>query len=290
MTSPLLVILGETASGKTALALELAQKLDGEIICADSWTVYRGFSIGTAKPTLEEQQLVPHHLLDVADPIVGFSAAVFQRMAKQAINEISGRGKLPIMVGGTGLYIDSVIYDYSFLPASDPNLRAELNDMTLQSLLRRTEDMGLDVSMIDIRNKRRVIRLIENQGVMPTKKPLRENTLILGIARPREELETRIVTRVQKMVSDGLVDEVRDLGQRYGWGCEPMKAPGYRAFGELAQGRITLKMAEGRTVQQHLQLAKKQRTYFKRNSSIQWIDDRSNVSDIVDIATTTLNK
>src|ERR1700741_165618 len=110
--SPIVVIVGETASGKTALSIKLAKKLNGEVICADSWTVYKGFDIGTAKPTVDEQQGSPHHLLDVAVPVEGFSAAVFKRMAKQAIKDITYRGKLPIIVGGTGLYIDSILYDY----------------------------------------------------------------------------------------------------------------------------------------------------------------------------------
>jgi tRNA dimethylallyltransferase len=109
-----ITIAGLTASGKTALALDLAEVLDGEIICADSWTVYKGFDIGTAKPTAEEQARAPHHLLDVADPSVGFSAAIFKRMADEAIADIRSRGKTPIIVGGTGLYIDAVLYDYSF--------------------------------------------------------------------------------------------------------------------------------------------------------------------------------
>ena len=287
---PLVVILGETASGKTALGLDLAAQLEGEIICADSWTVYKGFDIGTAKPTAEEQALVPHHLLDVADPAVGFSAAVFQRMAKHAIADIAARGKLPIMVGGTGLYIDSVIYDYSFLPASDPTLRQELNGLSLDELLVRAAALQLDTSAIDTRNKRRVIRLIENNGVLPTKQPLRGNTIVLGMRRPSAELRQRVVDRIDGMVKDGLVDEVRRMGEQYGWDCEPMKAPAYRAFSEYIQGKISLDEAKERSVQNDLKLAKKQRTYFRRNSSIHWIDNRSKLSDIVDLITTSLNK
>lgn len=271
---PLLVIVGETASGKTALAIELAKRLDGEIICADSWTVYRGFDIGTAKPTIEERQGIPHHLLDVADPAVGFSAAVFQRLAKQQITEIVTRGKLPIMVGGTGLYIDSVIFDYSFLPPSDPALRQELNTMNLADLVKRATAADFDLSKIDIRNKRRVIRLIENNGAFPTKLPLRENTVLLGLRRPVDELRSRIVARVDAMVAAGLANEVRRLGERYGWDCEPMKAPAYRAFREYVQGAATLEATKQQVVRNDLLLAKKQRTYFRRNSSIQWISDQ----------------
>jgi len=284
---PLIVIVGETASGKSALAMELAEKLGGELICADSWTVYRGFDIGTAKPTAEDQALVPHHLLDVADPSVGFSAAEFQRLAKQAIADIVVRGKLPIMVGGTGLYIDSVLYDYSFLPASDPTLRNELNAMSLENLIKKAESMELDMSGIDLRNKRRVIRLIENNGVRPSKKPMRENTLVIGMKRPLEELRERIIARIDTMVEQGFPDEVRRLGEQYGWDCEPMRAPGYRAFADFVLGKISLQDAKDRFRQNDLQLAKKQRTWFKRNDSIQWVSDPSYA---VDIATTFLNK
>lgn len=288
--APLLVVVGETASGKTALGIDLAQRLNGEIICADSWTVYRGFDIGTAKPTQAEQSGVPHHLLDVANPAVGFSAAVFQRMAQQAIADIVARGKLPIMVGGTGLYIDSVLFDYSFLPPSDPAVRQQLNALSLADLLIRAEERGLDISSIDTRNKRRVIRLIENSGVLPTKKPLRDNTLVLGLRRDPHELQQRIVARAEAMIEAGLEGEVRRLGERYGWDCEPMKAPAYRAMRDYIQGAISLEIAKERMVQNDLKLAKKQRTWFKRNSSIQWLDDRSKITDIVELVTTSLNK
>lgn len=284
---PLVVILGETASGKSALAMELAERYGGEIICADSWTVYRDFDIGTAKPTAQDRAQVSHHLLDVADPLEGFSAAVFQRMAKQAIDDIWARGKLPMLVGGSGLYIDSILYDYSFLPPSDPSLREELNGLSLEGLLERVGELGLDTTGIDLRNKRRIIRLIENNGVRPGKKGLRPNTLILGVRRPLEELRGRIEQRVEAMVAQGLPNEVKQLGERYGWDCEPMRAPGYRAFAEFVQGRSTLAAAKERFIQNDLHLAKKQRTWFKRNSGTHWLTNRYKVDDLV---TTFLNK
>lgn len=288
--SPLLVIVGETASGKTALSIELAQNLDGEIICADSWTVYKGFDIGTAKPTNEEQQGIPHHLLNVANPSEGFSAAIFQRMAKKAISDTSARGKLPIMVGGTGLYTDAILYDYSFLPPSDPVQRTGLNAMSLEDLLHKAESLHLDLSGIDTRNKRRVIRLIENNGIMPTKSPLRANTLVLGIRRPIDDLRERIVQRVDAMVEAGLAEETARLGEKYGWDCEPMKAPAYRAFRHYCEGDITLVEAKFRMVQNDLQLAKKQRTWFKRNESIHWIEPGYQIEDITKLVLKTLSK
>jgi tRNA dimethylallyltransferase len=271
------------------MAMELARRLGGELICADSWTVYEGFDIGTAKPSRADRAEVPHHLLDVADPREGFSVVLFKRLAQTAIEDISARGKLPIVVGGTGLYIDALLYDYSFLPATSPELRKELNSLSLPELLERAEAADYDLSGIDIRNKRRVIRLIENAGQRPTKQPLRVNTLILGIRRDPAELKSRIERRIDAMVAAGFPDEVKSLGEQYGWNNEPMKAPGYRAFADYVQGKISLEMAKERFRQNDLQLAKKQRTWFKRNSSIHWLSDRSKIDAIVDLVTTNLN-
>lgn len=285
--SPLVVIVGETASGKSALAMELAEQFDGELICADSWTVYKGFDIGTAKPSPADRVRVPHHLLDVADPAEGFSAVLFQRLAKEAIADITARGKLPIMVGGTGLYIDSVLYDYQFLPPSDPKLREELNALSLSELLERAAALELDTVGIDLRNKRRVIRLIENNGQRPSKQALRENTLVLGIKVPRDELQERITGRVDIMLRQGLEDETWQLAERYGWEAEPMKGIGYVEWHEYFAGSLGLAETRQRIIKASMDLAKRQRTWFKRNSGIQWVSDRSKA---IEITTTFLNK
>jgi tRNA dimethylallyltransferase len=285
--SPLIVVVGETSSGKSALALELAKRFDGELICADSWTVYRDFDIGTAKPTIAEQAVVPHHLLDVAEPRTGFSAVLFQKLAQRAIADIASRGKLPIMVGGTGLYIDSVLFDYSFLPPSDPGVRSELNAMDLEQVLARANKLELDTTGIDLRNKRRVIRLIENNGQRPVRHDIRPNTLVLGIAVERGYLRDRIAQRVDAMLAAGLEQEVQSLSERYGWEAEPMKGIGYREWREYFDGTQNLVETRERIVKATMDLAKRQRTWFKRNSGIQWQDDRSK---FVDIVTTFLNK
>ncbi|MCA9324735.1 tRNA (adenosine(37)-N6)-dimethylallyltransferase MiaA [Candidatus Saccharibacteria bacterium] len=286
---PLLVIIGETASGKSGLAMELARRLNGEIICADSWTVYPGFDIGTSKPTLADQSAVPHHLLDVADPSVGFSAVEFQRQAKKAIDAITAQGKLPIMVGGTGLYIDSVIFDFGFLPAPDPRLREELNRMTLAEVLERAELLGLDTAVVDTRNKRRVIRLIENNGQMPTKKTLRGNTLVIGLRAEPNELKARIEQRVDAMIATGLEREVANLGQQFGWDVEPMKGIGYASWKPYFEGNQDLQTTRQHIIKSTQDLAKRQRTWFKRNSSIHWINNREESSNIVDFVTTHLS-
>jgi tRNA dimethylallyltransferase len=287
---PLIVIVGETASGKSAMAVELAKKFDGEIISADSWTVYKGFDIGTAKPSNVERALIPHHLLDVADPRGGFSAVIFQQLAQAAIHAIHRRGKLPILVGGTGLYIDSVIYHYGFLSPPPPELRQRLNGMELPEVLELAKQKGLDTSGIDTRNKRRVIRLIENNGVLPTKKALRPNTLLLGIQTPRETLSERIASRADTMIFLGLEFEVQELAQQYGWDAEPMKGVGYKEWREYFEGSASLEQTKERIIKNTLDLAKRQRTWFKRNNSIHWISTPVDYTQVEDLVTTFLNK
>lgn len=284
---PLIVIVGETASGKSALALDLAQKFNGEIICADAMTVYRDFDIGTAKPNRKERELVPHHLLDVTTAQEGYSAPQFQRAAFEAIRDIFGRGHLPILVGGTGLYIDSVLYDYSFLQPSTELLREALNDMSLAELIVMAKQKGLPIESVDIRNKRRIIRLIENNGAMPRRSELRFNTLVFGITQTKVGLEERITERVQSMVAHGLEQEVATLSQQYGWEAEPMKAIGYREWQDYFSGNQSLELTLERISSGTKRLAKKQRTWFKRNNSIQWISNRD---EAVATTTTFLNK
>jgi tRNA dimethylallyltransferase len=280
--SPLVSIVGETASGKSALALKLAKQYDGELICADSWTVYKGFDIGTAKPTEAEQKEVRHHLLDIADPRVGFSAVLFKQHALAAIEDISSRGKLPILVGGTGLYIDAVLYDYGFLEPGSGGERARLSALSLTVLHSLAAQKGIDLSGIDTRNKRRVIRAIETNGKQPVRNPLRPYTLILGMHTDREHLRERIEKRVDTMFTQGLEAEVKALASQYGWDAEPMKGIGYREWQDYFLGSQTKELTRNRIVQATLGLAKRQRTWFKRNQSIEWVDDFERANNLVD--------
>src|ERR1700758_1680789 len=163
-TKPLVVIVGPTASGKTKLAVELAEKFGGEIICADSRTVYRGMNIGTAKPTEEERRRVPHWGLDLVDPDQRFTAADFKSYAEQKISEIRARGRMPFLVGGTGLYIDGVIFDYRFGTAPDEKLRAQLEKMSLEELHEYCAKNNIMLPEND-KNKRYVIRAIEQKSI-----------------------------------------------------------------------------------------------------------------------------
>ncbi len=284
----LVVIAGETASGKTALAIELAQEFNGEIICADSWTVRREADIGTAKPTAWQQAQVPHHLLDVVGPDEAFTAAVFKRLANQAIKDIASRRKLPIMVGGTGLYLDGVLYDYGFLPAGDSTERQALNQLTVPELLEKIAGLGLELRAVDIRNKRRLIRLIETNGAVPSRRALRKNTIILGLKPERDDLKERITQRVDDMLKAGLENEVRGLVERYGWDCEALKGISYAQWRGHFSDQETYAQAREKIIKATLDLAKRQRTWFKRNKSIHWLTTPVNRLELVDTITTFL--
>lgn len=238
MADKLVVIVGETASGKSALASELAERFNGELICADSRTVYKGMDIGTAKPDAKACVNVPHHLLDVVEPNQPFTAADFKKLANAAIGDITERGKLPIMVGGTGLYISGVLFDFGFEKA-------------------------------------------------PDKKPLRPNTLIIGLTIPRDSLKQRISERTNKMLDKGLAQEVRGLSKKYGWHAAAMTAIGYREFQAYFAGLQTLDETAEKINRNTILYAKRQRTWFKPNDSIHWLDDPKKA---VELVTTFLNK
>jgi tRNA dimethylallyltransferase len=292
MSSPiplLLVIIGETASGKSELAMRLAQEFNGELICADSWTVRREVNIGTAKPSAADRAAAPHHLLDIVGPDEDFTAAIFKRLANEAIEDITSRGKLPIMVGGTGLYIDSVLFDYGFLPAGDRADRRALNELSIVELLKKIQESGIELGDVDTRNKRRLIRLIETNGQRPEKHDLRANTLVLGLQVERETLNQRIITRTDTMLAAGLEQETRRLHEQYGWGCEALKGVGYAQWRGYFEDAQTLSETREKIIKATLDLAKRQRTWFKRNKSVQWLDTPVNWQSVVASVTTFLH-
>jgi tRNA dimethylallyltransferase len=279
----LITILGPTASGKTDLALDLAERFGGEIICADSRTIYRGMDIGTAKPTAEEQARVPHHLLDVVDPGETLSVAAFKRLAENAIERIVGRGNVPFIVGGSGLYIDALLFDYQFPAEADPERRVRLDGMTtleLQELLAAEDPEAFE--MIDQANRRRLIRAIETVGQDRTKRTVpRAETLILGLGLNKEFVHNRIPLRIEKMLERGLLDEVRAIGETYGWESEAMTGIAYRVFKDVVLGTKTEAEAAAECAHGEMQLVKKQLTWFKRNKSIQWLDDSAAAETMV---------
>ena len=242
--------------------------------------------IGTAKPTLQEQVEVRHHLLDVVEPNEPFSVAQFKALALQAIDDIAARGKVPIMVGGTGLYIDAVLYDFSFRDAPNPDLRAELANLSVAELQQRLVEMGLPLPH-NAKNPRHLIRAIETNGIAPHREPLRTHTFVTGLVVPREVLAERIRTRTAAMIAHGFEGEVRALVAKYGWDSPGLQAPGYKAFREYIAGTISLAEAADVFARNDLQLAKRQKTWFQRNESIHWYADPNK---LVEDATTFLNK
>jgi tRNA dimethylallyltransferase len=278
--NPLIVIVGETASGKSDLAIEFAQKYDGEIICADSRTIYQGMDIGTAKPSKEDQQKVPHYFLDIIEPNQTYSAAQFKQDVLKLLEDMKTRGKLPIMVGGSGLYVDSVIFDYQFSEI-DMKKRDELNNVSLEELQKRALDLGIEETEVDFKNRRHLQRAVEAEKVLKNSQQLRPNTLLIGLKLDREVLEHRIKSRVDAMIEEGLVDEVKILGEKYGWASEAMSGIGYRVMGQYIRGEITLEEAKQKLVQGDLNLAKRQRTWFKRNKYIHWIDNSKSADTLV---------
>jgi tRNA dimethylallyltransferase len=286
---PLIVLLGETATGKSALAIRLAGRIGGEILCADSRTVYKGMDIGTAKPSADEMKQVRHYGLDLIKPDEHFSVADFKTYAENIIDEIHSHGSVPIMVGGSGLYIDSVIFNYQFREPADIKLRQELNALSVEELQDRLADLGLELPE-NSRNPRHLIRTIETGGKTPQHSALRPNTMVLGLSLDRDELRLRITQRVDAMVAAGLVEETERLANTYGWDAESLQAPGYKAIRGYLEGRLSLEEAKAEFIHNDMQLAKRQRTWFRRNKSIHWLLTEDKLAEAVDYATTLLNK
>lgn len=284
--SPLVVVVGETASGKSALALELAQQFNGEIVAADSRTLYRGMDIGTAKPTKAQQDKVRHHIIDVSTPDRPITASDFKSLAESAIKDIATRGKVPFLVGGTGLYIDAIIYDFSFARKGNEKERYKWQQLSVEELQEeiRRRDIALPVNA---RNPRHLIRQLETGGIVKQDKKLRENTLIIGLAVGREELKVRIAKRVDQMFNKGLVDEVGMLSQNYTWDHQAMRTIGYREFKDYSPESQTLETLKEQIKRNTTHYAKRQRSWFKRNKSIHWVSQRE---EVVDLITTFLNK
>ena len=269
--SPLVVIAGPTASGKTSLALQVAKLYGGEIICADSRTIYKGMDIGTAKPDKKEQEVVPHHLIDVANPDEPFTVADFKRLAQYAIKDITRRGKLPILVGGTGLYIDAVIFDYTFGKMSNPQERAVLSEKTIEELQSICHQHNIPLPE-NSQNKRYLVRAVEQGGVVKGPQKLRPNTLVVAITTDREDLRQRITYRAEDMINRGVLDEVKRLGERYGWDTEAMKGNVYRILRPVVEGSTPIEIALELVIIGDMQLAKRQVTWLKRNPYAIWGD------------------
>ena len=287
MTLPLIIICGPTATGKSDLALEVADKFDGEIINADSMQLYKGMDIGTAKLELAERKGIPHHLLDILSVDQDASVAAYQELARSAIEDIQGRNKVAILVGGIGLYIKSVIDEMNF-PETDPGLRVKLESEAellgtaeLYSRLRLLDPEA--AAAIEPANTRRIIRALEVIEVtgkpysanLPSDTSLRfPDALHIGLAMERAALAPRIEARVHRMFDQGLVGEVeRLMGEGLLEGTTAQRAIGYTQVISLINGQMSKEQAVEETIVATRQYVRRQETWFKRDQRIQWIGE-----------------
>jgi tRNA dimethylallyltransferase len=287
MSQPLIIICGATATGKSSLAINLALEIGGEIINADSMQLYRGMNIGTAKVSLEERRGVPHHLLDILDVSQSASVASYQELARSKISEIWNTGKPAIVVGGTGLYIKSIIDEMDF-PDTDPAIRARLEADAEQfgaasMFLRLQESDPEAAAAIDSANMRRVIRALE--VIEATGKPYSANlpedvsarypeAIHIGLEVSRDSLAPRIQARVDHMWEQGFVSEVENLiKQGLLEGATAQKAIGYSQIIALLNGEIDQSSARESTVTATRQYVRRQETWFKRDRRITWLGE-----------------
>lgn len=283
----LVVLLGPTGSGKTALSLHLAERMRGEIVSCDSVAVYREFDIGTAKPSREERQLAPHHLIDIAEPTELVTAGDYSRLARQAIHEIAARGSLPIVVGGTGLYLRALLAGLFAGPPRSEELRDRLRERAagrgagyLHKLLRRLDPSAAQA--IHANDVAKVIRALE--VALSTRRPMTElwqqgreplrgfRILRIGLNPDREALYQRINARAAEMFSRGLIEETRDLQRRYGQSARALNSLGYRQAVQHLEGELTLPQAIAAAQQGHRNYAKRQMTWFRREPDVRWLE------------------
>ncbi|MEI7632484.1 MAG: tRNA (adenosine(37)-N6)-dimethylallyltransferase MiaA [bacterium] len=267
----MIFIVGPTASGKSALAIEVAKSINGEIICADSRTVYTGLDVSTAKPTAKDRAEVPHWGLDLVDPSERFSAADFKVYAQNCIVDIQNRGKLPIIVGGTGLYIDGLLFDFKFGPGADQQLRQKLEPLSIDELQETINKMGIDMPE-NSKNKRYLIRAIEQGGINKQKNDLMLGALVIGINPGMPVLEQRIKDRSKEMLDNGAIKEAQWLFDKYGNNVPAASAPFFKAYAPHFLEGQTLQECMQRDITLNRQLAKRQIAWFKRNPHIQWFD------------------
>ena len=298
-----LVIVGPTATGKSALALTVAERVAAEIISGDSMLVYRGFDIGTAKPTAAERQSVPHHLIDCKEPTEKYSAAEFQADATRLIVEINARGHLPIVVGGTGLYIKALAEGYDFLPATPHNgFRAEMEQVLktegVAGLYKRLSEANpAAAEKIDRQNPRRLVRALEAAyfGETAEKKkrglPPDFQLTVAGMNLPRPLLYERINKRVDKMLAAGLIDEIKKLLA----GGVPRDAPamqgiGYKELLTYLDGQTDLNTATEELKAATRHFAKRQLTWYKKMPYIVWLDAEKSLDELADCVSALLKQ
>jgi len=294
---PLVAIVGPTAVGKTEISIYLAERLGGEIVSADSRLLYRGMDIGTDKPLKEVRSHIPHHLIDVTDPDQPWSLAIYRREAMDVIHAIHQRGRLPMLVGGTGQYVTAILEGWIPPPKSgDPSLRQRLENYAEEhgsvALHEQLEEIDpTSAAKIDHRNVRRVVRALEIYhitGFPPSQQrsnqPPPYQTLRVGLKLPRPELYARIDTRIDAMLDAGFIDEVGELLERgYAPDLPAMTAIGYRQIADHLRGLISLDEAIHQMRKATRQFVRRQSNWFKQDDDrIHWFDVRDDVIDSVE--------
>ena len=300
MKPKVIVIAGPTASGKTKLSIELAKTIDGEIISSDSMQIYKGMDIGTAKVTKEEAEGIKHYLIDVVDPDVRYTVSDFKNAAEEAIEEILSKGKVPIVVGGTGLYIDSLIYGIEYTDMQFDEdfrnklmLQAETEDGLKQLYDRAYEIDSKAMEKISSNDKKRIIRIIEIYNATgKTKTELeiesRKNGVkydyhVFVVNINRDKLYERINQRVDKMIEAGLIDEVKNIYNQYDSFPTAMQGLGYKEVVEYLQDKISKEEMIDKIQKESRHYAKRQLTWFRKDDSFIWLDGFQDTKYNVDI-------
>lgn len=266
-----LFIVGPTASGKTALAIKLAKYLNGEIVCADSQTVRRAMNIGTAKPTSSEMEGIPHHLLDLIEPYEEFSLYEYQSLAKKVIDDILKREKRPVVVGGTGLYVDALYFDFELPEIKQSENVEKYSNLSVDELRQKIKSSGLELPLNE-KNPRHLLNVLLREGRSGTLNKPKDGTIIIGLKPERSVLIDRINARVEKMFESGFVEEVKEILSTYGRPPRNFDGIGYRIVMRYLDREITLQNAKELFKIADRQYAKRQMSWFKRNNNIEWFE------------------
>ena len=299
MKEKVVVIVGPTASGKTALSIELAHKVNGEIISADSMQIYKDMDIGTAKPTFEEMQNIKHHLIDFISPEERFTVSDYKKLAEKEIKEILNKGKTPIIVGGTGLYINSLIHNIEYKEMKfDKNYREKLEKIALEKGNKYLYDIAKNIDeeaikSISVNDKKRIIRILEIYKATGKNKTQlevesRKNEVpfeykIFGIYIKREKLYDRINKRVDMMIEQGLIEEVKKIKDKYDKFPTAMQAIGYKEVIEYLENKLNKEEMLEKIKMETRRYAKRQITWFKRNKDIKWLNGIDSIQNNINI-------
>ncbi len=286
-----LVIVGPTASGKTAFGIRACEKYNGEIISGDSIQIYKGLDIGSAKASLKERKQAIHHLIDIKEPFENYSVKEFQELGRKYINDLTSKGKLPVIVGGTGLYIKALLYDYVFYDEEEKDDQFnELSNQEIYDILMQKDPKCLE--KIHVNNRKRLVRALNivnkhEEGISDIKgrqeHKLLYDALIIGLNKDREKLYDDISKRVDMMISDGLIDEIKGLlDNGVNFDMQSMQGIGYKEFRDYFNGTKSLEDCILDVKRNTKHFAKRQYTWFNNQMNVNWFDDKQEAFNLID--------